>query len=103
MTVKLYREDLAEMLVEAQFPTGFRSRDEGGVTERAYHGELLGGTGTYHETFMENIHVGYGNLCMPNGMQVRFATDLDSVEMHFALRGDTLAEDILSRNTYQFA
>lgn len=101
MTVRIHSDDLAELLVEAQFPAEYRSSDEGGITERIYSAQMLGGKGTYREMFMENIHVGFGHLCMPNGMHVRFSTDLDSVEMHFLLRGDTLAED--SRSQEQFA
>ncbi|MEL6626118.1 MAG: hypothetical protein AAFQ92_11380, partial [Bacteroidota bacterium] len=62
MTVRLHSEDLQELFVESQYPERYSSTDPGGITEREYPAELLGGKGSYRELFMENIHVGFGNL-----------------------------------------
>ncbi|MEL7195715.1 MAG: AraC family transcriptional regulator [Bacteroidota bacterium] len=102
MTVRLHSEDLQELFVESQYPERYSSTDPGGITEREYPAELLGGKGSYRELFMENIHVGFGNLRMPDGLKLGFESEMESVELHFALRGDTFAEEIGTSNTFEF-
>ncbi|MEM9823975.1 MAG: AraC family transcriptional regulator [Bacteroidota bacterium] len=102
MKVRLHSKDLEELLLENSYPDSFSSTLRGGVTERTFPGELIGGSGSYQEIFMDNIHIGYGNIHVDRSLELRFETDMETVEMHFALRGMTQVEEDNSKRHFQF-
>ncbi|MEM9917747.1 MAG: AraC family transcriptional regulator [Bacteroidota bacterium] len=102
MKVRLKDADLQEILVENTYPNRFSSTSEGGITERVFSAQLIGGKGSYREIFMENIHIGYGNMHMDRLTQLGFESDMETVELHFALQGNAKVEDHATKQTYQF-
>ncbi|MEM7658174.1 MAG: AraC family transcriptional regulator [Bacteroidota bacterium] len=102
MKVRFQSSDLQDILLEKHYPNLFRSTDTGGITERTYSASLLGGKGHYQEMFMENIHIGYGDLWMQDLTELAFEAEGESVEMHFALCGHTKAEERRGRRGFEF-
>ncbi|MEM8528041.1 MAG: AraC family transcriptional regulator [Bacteroidota bacterium] len=102
MKVRLHSNNLEELFIEKTYPDRFSSHQNGGVTERNYSAELLDGQGGYREIFMENIHIGHGNMKMNTRAELDFESDMETVEMHFALQGKTRAEDRDHNHTYLF-
>ncbi|MEM9723372.1 MAG: AraC family transcriptional regulator [Bacteroidota bacterium] len=102
MNVRIHKSDLMEASVDNYYPAHFRSDAEGGITERTLSASILGAEGTYQELYMENIHIGYGDFHMDNPMELTFESDMETVEMHFALFGDTLARDLATDQPYAF-
>ncbi|MEO0573703.1 MAG: AraC family transcriptional regulator [Bacteroidota bacterium] len=86
MRTRIYGEDWNEMLIEASYPEWFQNTD-GGVLERTFSAELFLGKGDYKELFFEGIHIGYGNLELAKNTLFNFESELETVEMHFALNG----------------
>jgi len=70
--------------------------------ERCFPGHLIGVEGSFREIFMENIHIGYGDLKMREAVELTFDADIESVEMHFLLTGDTWACDDESSREFTF-
>ncbi|MEL6849998.1 MAG: AraC family transcriptional regulator [Bacteroidota bacterium] len=103
MKVRFTQADLQEILLENHYPQQFISEDEGGITERTYPGELVGGKGSYHELFMQNIHIGYGDLYLQHLSEIFFESEMETVEMHFALAGYSSAEDRDSKIDFAFS
>lgn len=101
MKVRLYQGDMDELFLESSYPTRFKP-DNGYVTERVYDAASLGGHGAYREIFMENIHIGYGDLEMRNNFQIAFESEMESVEMHFNLTGSSCAVENKSKRVFQF-
>lgn len=102
MKVRLHNRDIEDMVIENSYPQQFYSTHNQGITERVFDASLLGGKGFYREIFMENIHVGYGDLKMFRDTQICFRSDWETIELHFALGGDTNAEDFESGQSFQF-
>ena len=101
MKVRLHSNDLKE-IIESSFPEQFKSKEEGGITKRKHNAQLLGGRGSYHELFMENIHIGHGDMSMAKDTEIWFDSDMETIELHFALYGTTQAEDLETKKNYQF-
>ncbi|MEM1119254.1 MAG: AraC family transcriptional regulator [Bacteroidota bacterium] len=101
MRIQLNQPDLADLLIENSYPTNFVVDNEV-VTERVFGANLLGGYGSYKELFLENIHIGYGDMHFGNPVTLLFESDFDTVEMHFVLSGDAISEEQLSRQTIEF-
>ncbi|MEM7370745.1 MAG: AraC family transcriptional regulator [Bacteroidota bacterium] len=102
MRIRLQNRDLQEMLLETSYPESFSTLKEGGVCERTYSAKLLGGEGTYREIFMENIHIGYGNLMARELTELTFEAEMETVELHFGLQGETFAQELGSQEIYEF-
>ncbi|MEN0004438.1 MAG: AraC family transcriptional regulator [Bacteroidota bacterium] len=102
MKVKLHHKDLAELFVENVYPDRFHCSTNEGIVERVYPAQLLGGLGSYREIYMENIHIGYGDISMPNFFEMYFESDMETVELHFALKGKTRAEERNTKQAFQF-
>ncbi|MEM1321132.1 MAG: AraC family transcriptional regulator, partial [Bacteroidota bacterium] len=102
MKVRLHSSELEELFIENSYPDRFYSSQNGGVTERIISAKLLGGTGNYREIFMENIHIGYGDIQMSSRLEIDFESDFETVEMHFALKGRTRAEEKKTRKSFHF-
>ncbi len=90
MAVRLYRQDLSEILLERNFPMDFLHQGEG-VSER--HTELTHcfGDASYQEIFFEGVHIGFGHASLREQVQLGFEAELETVEMHFSLKGQTAA------------
>ncbi|MEM8887334.1 MAG: AraC family transcriptional regulator [Bacteroidota bacterium] len=94
MKVRLSHKDIDELILERYYPDLFASEDETGLSERYYPGHILGARGGYKEIYMENILIGYGNLQLDRGMEIFFETEMETVEMHFALSGDIITREL---------
>ncbi|MEM7373674.1 MAG: AraC family transcriptional regulator [Bacteroidota bacterium] len=103
MKIRLCQNDLMDILLETSYPSNFASEDPCGLTERYYSAEILGGKGSYYEIFLENIHIGYGDLIMNSLTELIFESDMETVEMHFALSGDVTTRDMASNRSYDFS
>ncbi|MEM0991753.1 MAG: AraC family transcriptional regulator [Bacteroidota bacterium] len=102
MKVKLQSKDLEELFIEKCYPDSFSTTHDGGIKERVYSAELIGGHGTYREVFMENILISYGDMQMKNQTEIVFDSYMETVEMHFALKGKTYAEECAGQQTFTF-
>ncbi|MEM9848543.1 MAG: AraC family transcriptional regulator [Bacteroidota bacterium] len=102
MKVRLHHKDLEEALLVNHYPDRFASTDDGGITERVFAAELIGGQGSYREIFMENIHIGYGDISTGKYSEMYFETDTEMVEMHFAIKGKTYAQERNTKEIFQF-
>ncbi|MEM6346760.1 MAG: AraC family transcriptional regulator [Bacteroidota bacterium] len=102
MTIKFEYEQLEEILFQSSYPKGFVSSNDGGLTERYYSAEMLRGLGGYKEIFMENIHIGYGDMQLESITEVNFKSEMETVELHFALAGDVLTQDAKSKREFLF-
>jgi len=101
MKTRLHSSDLQELLVENVYPANFIS-DKSGVEERVYPTESLFGTGFYKEIFFEGIHIGYGDIALAKPTQLFVESDMETVEMHFTLCGDTLTKNNDTGSLFEF-
>jgi len=102
MKTKLYAQDLEEIVLENKYPRNYSVDNETGIIEKEFSGHLIGTQGFYREMFLENIHIGYGNLQLKNDLELIFESDFETVEMHFLLQGDTLSKDHESFHHFNF-
>lgn len=86
MTVRLYDNDLTNLLIEKEYPDTFLLT-EGDIKECITHLKHPLGRGYYHEIYFENVHIGYGNALLSDKVLLHFESDFETVEMHFALKG----------------
>ncbi|HAS40778.1 MAG TPA: AraC family transcriptional regulator [Microscillaceae bacterium] len=100
MKTILYAQDLEEIVIENKYPQNYLVDNETGIVEKQFDGNLIGIGGFFRETFLENIHIGYGNLRLKNDLELVFESDFETVEMHFLLHGDTISLD--NENFHQF-
>ena len=101
MKTRLEHANLKELIVETSYPDEFGSIDCD-LVERTYFSEPWLGEGSYKEIFFHGMHIGYGDLNLSNATSVRFSSDFETVEMHFALLGHTLVKESLSSATFEF-
>jgi AraC-like DNA-binding protein len=92
MKTKIYREDLAEMLIENNYPNYFID-EENTVSERIHQGDFFFGKGEYREIYFEGIHIGYGTMALAQPTLIQFESDFETVEMHFALAGSSFTTE----------
>ncbi|MEM6696914.1 MAG: AraC family transcriptional regulator, partial [Bacteroidota bacterium] len=102
MKIRLQNKDIEELFFENSYPDGFLSKQNGGITENVYSAKILGGLGSYREIFMENIHIGYGDMSMNDYSEMYFESDSEMVELHFAIKGKTCAEERNTKQTFEF-
>ncbi|MEM9362950.1 MAG: AraC family transcriptional regulator [Bacteroidota bacterium] len=88
MKTRIYDEDLSEMLIEAEYPQWFKD-ESANLFERSFSAEIFLGKGGYKEVFFEGVHIGYGDLQLSNNTILNFESEMETVEMHFALNGET--------------
>jgi len=101
MKTRLHSSDLQELLVENFYPANFIS-ESSGIEERVYPTETIFGTGFYKELFFEGIHFGYGDIALAKPTQLFIESDMETVEMHFTLCGDTLTKNIDTGSSFEF-
>ncbi|TRX54326.1 helix-turn-helix transcriptional regulator [Fulvivirga sp. M361] len=86
MKTRIYGSELQELVVETVYPECFRT-DKSSFLERNYNAKHLLIEGSYREIFFEGIHIGYGDFKLPKTTSIYFDTDMETIEMHFALQG----------------
>lgn len=101
MKTRLELADLKELIAETKYPDNF-GRVNGDIIERTYHSEPWLGKGCYKEIFFNGIHIGYGDLSLPQTTSVRLISDIETVEMHFTLEGHSCTKEASSSKTYEF-
>ncbi|MEM1218214.1 MAG: AraC family transcriptional regulator [Bacteroidota bacterium] len=91
MKRRMYLHELNELLIESSYPTNFKP-EEGVIAERVYIPDPYLGTGTIREIFFEGIHMGSAIATPASPMVFDFESDIEIVEMHFTLHGDSLTK-----------
>ncbi|MGD1961107.1 MAG: helix-turn-helix transcriptional regulator [Fulvivirga sp.] len=87
MKTRIYGSELEELIKEVTYPDSFRT-DQLHYIERRHTADHLMLEGSYQEIFFEGIHIGYGDFSLPRTTIVHFDTDMESIEMHFAIQGN---------------
>ncbi|MEM8566128.1 MAG: AraC family transcriptional regulator [Bacteroidota bacterium] len=87
MKTRIYGSELEELIKEVTYPDSFRT-DQLHYIERRHTVDHLMLEGSYQEIFFEGIHIGYGDFSLPRTTIVHFDTDMESIEMHFAIQGN---------------
>lgn len=101
MTLRLYDENIEKILMERNYPDTYYIND-GDIQECITRLIPPYGDGFYHEICFENIHISFGNISLANKLQLYFESDFDTVEMHFAVKGKSLAISENFQKTVQF-
>jgi AraC-like DNA-binding protein len=101
MKTRLHSSDLQELLVESFYPVNFISEGSG-IEERVYPTETIFGAGFYKELFFEGIHIGYGDIALAKPTQLFVESDMETVEMHFTLCGDTTTKNNDTGSFFEF-
>ena len=101
MKTRIHTSDLQELIAEAQYPDGFIEQ-EAGIIERTYTNEVYLGSGSYKELFFDGIHIGYGDMALSQETHLFFESDMETVEMHFLICGDTSTVDQLTGKVFEF-
>ncbi|WP_300691601.1 AraC family transcriptional regulator [Chryseobacterium sp.] len=101
MTLRLYDESVGKMLIERNYPDSYYVND-GDIQECIIQLIPPYGNGFYHEICFENVHISFGNISLDNQLQLYFESDFDTVEMHFALKGKSMASSENFGKTVQF-
>lgn len=91
MTLKLYENDLSNLLVEKEYPNAYAPFDDGVVEKTTYLKPPLG-KGQYKEIYFEGVHIGFGDAFLSNKLLLHFESDFETIEMHFALKGKSTAK-----------
>ncbi|MEM6830654.1 MAG: AraC family transcriptional regulator [Bacteroidota bacterium] len=86
MKTRIYGSELEELAIEVDYPNAFRP-DQALFLERDYKADNLMMDGAYKEIFFEGVHIGYGDFSLSKPTLVYFDTDMETIEMHFALQG----------------
>jgi len=86
MKTRIYGSELEEIAVLADYPDAFQT-DKQFCMEREYKADHLMLEGSYKEVFFEGVHIGYGDFKLPRTTLLHFDTDMETIEMHFALEG----------------
>lgn len=87
MVMKLYDTDL---VMEREFPELFSVKD-GEIHESVVNIQLPAGRAQYREICFDGVHIGYGNAELAQQVILNFESDFETVEMHFALKGNSSA------------
>ncbi len=90
MTLRLHQKDIPEMVLERTYPLNYVT-DDHTVKECVTELNYPIGKASYQEIYFDGVHIGYGNAILSDKVLLGFETDVESVEMHFALLGKTTA------------
>ncbi|MEL7221560.1 MAG: AraC family transcriptional regulator [Bacteroidota bacterium] len=72
-----------------EYPEQFKS-SKGLITEQAHQGDFFFGSGKYQIMYFEGFHIAYGQLDLIHQPTIHFQSDIEVVEMHFALKGENV-------------
>lgn len=86
MALRLYDSNHTNLLVEKTYPKPFFSATNA-IVEHVTRLPSPLVEGFYREICFEGVHIGYGNAILRNQVTLGFESDLESIEMHFALKG----------------
>ena len=101
MKIKLHTNDFQDALLERQYPMNYII--DGGIIEQEFSADIMGVKGSYRETLMENIRIGYGNMKMVPTLELCFETDFETVEMFFLLQGNSSMLNLDTRQKLDIA
>ncbi len=101
MKRKLYDVKTDEPLLEYGFPEDY-SYHEDGVSDRVVSRAFDFASGTLYETFFENFHIGYCDLKTKKSTKIPVATEKETVEMEFVLRGSCKRDSSAFEYTLDF-
>ncbi|MBW3469565.1 helix-turn-helix transcriptional regulator [Arthrospiribacter ruber] len=101
MKTRLHSSDLQELLVESVYPANFIA-DNSGIEERKYQTETIFGTGCYRELFFEGVHIGFGDIALNKPTRLFVESDMETVEMHFTLCGDSFTKNNDTGTSFEF-
>ncbi|AIM35238.1 AraC family transcriptional regulator [Sphingobacterium sp. ML3W] len=90
MTLKLFDNDLSNILIEKEYPDPFLYL-EGGIMESTTYLKHPIGKGEYKEIYFEGVHIGFGSASLSDRILLHFESDFETIEMHFALKGKSTA------------
>ena len=98
MNLRLYDKKRNCTILEKGYPDWFVPH-EGGITEKTTHVDHYIGKGYYKEIFFEGVHIGFGDTVLRNTIELHFESDFETIEMHFALKGNSRAStDIMDQS-----
>ena len=83
MHISLYAEDFEINLFESVLPLN----GENGISENKTVFKSEFGKGYYKEIAFKGVHIGFGNVSLKDKVKLFFESELETVEMHFALKG----------------
>ncbi|MEM6736995.1 MAG: AraC family transcriptional regulator [Bacteroidota bacterium] len=86
MRTRIYDYELQELAIEVAYPDAFRP-DQSFFMERNYKADHSIFGGSFKEIFFEGVHIGYGDLNLPRPITIYFDSEVETIEMHFALEG----------------
>ena len=86
MKIQLHHHDLPDLSIKKEF-----SPAETGLKENISFLTHPYIQGSYREISFEGIHIGYGDIQLQREALIHFETDMESVELHFALKGNSTA------------
>ena len=86
MKTRIYGSELEELAIEVDYPHSFQMNGSSYV-ERVYDTDPFIGRGFYKEIFFDGVHIGYGDFDLANPTMVYFDSEMETIEMHFALSG----------------
>ena len=92
MKTRIHTSDLQEIIAEAHYPDRFLAQDAG-IIERINSNVTFLGKGSYAEFFFEGFHIGYGDLAFHQPTKVYIESEMNTVEMHFLLCGETITKN----------
>jgi AraC-like DNA-binding protein len=101
VTLRLYDENLRNILMEKNYPAPYFFNN-GGIQECITQLFPPYGSGFYHEISFANVHISFGNISLANQLQFYLESDFDSVEMHFTLKGKSKAISGNFQKTIEF-
>ncbi|MDR7129566.1 AraC-like DNA-binding protein [Algoriphagus sp. 4150] len=90
MHLRLYDNDGDKIFFEKEYPDRFLTHGEGIKESITYHEQLVG-SGFYKEIYFEGVHIGFGNTVLKRKILLNFESDIETIEMHFALKGKSTA------------
>ncbi len=90
MGLNLYASDIPELTLSREYPP------EQMGSEEEYYEHLIVldnpmARGFYREIHTRDMRISYGDVALAQRTNILFDSDYESIEMHFALNGDTLA------------
>ncbi|MCY4780048.1 AraC family transcriptional regulator [Sphingobacterium sp. UT-1RO-CII-1] len=90
MGLNLYVADIPELMVSREFSHKQLIHNEC-VREDVILLNGAAASGVYREMHTPDLHISYGDIELARRTRLHFDSDYESVEMHFALNGDTIA------------
>ncbi|WP_437920079.1 helix-turn-helix domain-containing protein [Sphingobacterium sp. LRF_L2] len=91
MQVRLYDPAMGHTLLEKEYPDSYSVVRNNVIEYDTIFNHPIG-DGSYKEIYFDGVHIGYGHAKLKKEAKFSFESDFESVEMHFALEGKSLAK-----------